>query len=52
MFCGIGIFPAVDLAFNFSLILMALIAMGVTSPDFNFSHKIGAQHGTAARSKK
>lgn len=49
MFCGIGIFPAVDLAFNFGLILTALIAMGVTSPDFN---KIGEQYGTAARSKE
>jgi hypothetical protein len=38
MFTGIGFFPAIDLAFNFSLILTALIAIGLTAPDFNHTH--------------
>jgi hypothetical protein len=37
MFTGIGIFPTVDLAFNAGLILVALIAIGVTAPEFNFN---------------
>lgn len=35
MFTGIGIFPAIDLAFNASLLIVALIAFGITGPEFN-----------------
>jgi hypothetical protein len=35
MFTGIGIFPDIDLAFSFCLLLVSLIAFGITSPDFN-----------------
>ena len=35
MFTGVGIFPAIDLAFNAGLLLVALIAIGITAPEFN-----------------
>jgi len=36
MFTGLGIFPAIDLAFNAGLLIVALIAFGITGPEFNF----------------